>query len=133
MRLFCYGTLMIPDVMRRLTGGHFEAIEASIEDHACYTVSGHVFPGMVREAGAVTQGLVYTGVGDTLLRRLDRYEGDFHERNRVCVSDPEGRPLQAWTYVVPTANRGILSRQSWDRQVFEREHMEVYLRRLLQH
>ena len=131
MRLFCYGTLMFPEVMRRVTGRHLEVARATLDDYGCYTVSGHVFPGIVRESGAVTQGLVYEGMGGTLLHRLDLYEGDFYERRRVCVTDMDGRPLQAWAYVIPHASRGILSPQSWDRDVFEREHLKTYLQTVL--
>lgn len=131
MRLFCYGTLMFPEVMQLLTGGHFESVAADLEDYGCYTVNGHTFPGIVGEAGAVTHGLVYAGIGDSLLRKLDRYEGDLYERVRVCATDPEGRPLQAWTYVIPQASRGLLSKQAWDRHTFEREHLKAYLHTLL--
>ena len=131
MRLFCYGTLMFPEVMQRVTGGHYEGIVASLDDYGCYSVNGQAFPGIVGEAGAVAQGLVYAGIGDSLLRKLDRYEGDLYERVRVCVTDAEGRPLQAWTYVIPAARRGVLSRQAWDRQAFEREHLQACLHRLL--
>ena len=131
MRLFCYGTLMFHEVMQRLSGWHFDGVAASLDDYGCYTVSGHAFPGIVYEAGAVTHGLVYTGIGDTLLRKLDRYEGDLYERVRVCVSDPQDRPLQAWTYVVPAAGRGMLSKQAWDRQTFERQYLMDYLHTVL--
>ncbi len=127
MRLFCYGTLMFGEVMQRVTGGHFEGIAASLDDYGCYTVNGHAFPGIVGEAGAVTQGLVYAGMGEGLLGKIDRYEGDLYERVRVCVTDAQGRPLQAWTYVIPAARRGMLSRQTWDRQAFEREHLKACL------
>ena len=32
MRLFCYGTLMFPEVMQRLGGGHFEGVAAIPEE-----------------------------------------------------------------------------------------------------
>jgi gamma-glutamylcyclotransferase (GGCT)/AIG2-like uncharacterized protein YtfP len=130
MRLFCYGTLMFTDVMKRLTGRDFDAMEASLEDYGCYTVNGQVFPGMVSEAGAVTLGLVYTGVGDHLLQLLDRYEGELYRRRRVCATDTAGRPLQAWTYVIREERRGVLTKRVWDRQAFEREHLAAYLRTL---
>jgi gamma-glutamylcyclotransferase (GGCT)/AIG2-like uncharacterized protein YtfP len=131
MRLFCYGTLMFPEVMKRLGGGHFDGVAASLDDYGCYTVNGHAFPGIVCETGAVTHGLVYAGIGDSLLRKLDRYEGDFYERVRVCVTDPQGRPLQAWAYVIPAARRDILSKQAWDRQTFERQYLKSYLQTVL--
>lgn len=128
MRLFCYGTLMFPQVMRRLTGRDFDAVAASLEDYGCYTVNGQVFPGMVSEAGAVTPGLVYAGIGDHLLQLLDRYEGELYRRQRVCATDTAGRSLQAWTYVIREERRGVLSKQAWDRQAFEREHLVACLR-----
>ena len=131
MRLFCYGTLMFPEVMRRLTGRDLEAVAASLEDYGCYTVNGQVFPGMISEPGAVTPGLVYTGVGDHLLQLLDRYEGELYRRRRVCATDTAGRPLQAWTYVIREDLRGVLSKRAWDRKAFEREHLAAYLRDVL--
>ena len=131
MRLFCYGTLMVPEIMRRVTGGHFEAIEASLDDYGCYIVQGQPFPGIVREAGAVTQGLLYAGVGDRFLRRLDRYEGELYERVRVCATDAAGRSLQAWAYVIAPVSRGLLSDRAWDLKVFEREHLGNYLHSVL--
>jgi gamma-glutamylcyclotransferase (GGCT)/AIG2-like uncharacterized protein YtfP len=131
MRLFCYGTLMFPEVMRRVTGRHFEEAPATLDDYACYAVNGHAFPGIVRESGAVTQGLVYEGIGGALLQRLDLYEGDFYERRRVCVTDTADRPLQAWAYVIADASRNILTSQSWDRVAFEREHLKNYLHTML--
>lgn len=127
MRLFCYGTLLFPEIMYRVSGTRFEGVEAVLEDHACYVLKRRPFPGMIPERGGVTAGVVYTGIGTRHLQRLDAYEGELYVRRRVCVSSREGRPLQAWTYLVAPARRALLSGTRWRRAAFEQQHLRHYL------
>lgn len=127
MRLFCYGTLLFPEIMQRVTGGRFEGVDAFLEHHACYVPRGHPFPGMIPERGSITRGMLYTGIGVRHLQRLDAYEGDLYVRARVWVSSRVGRPLQAWTYLVAPARRDLLSDTRWRRAVFEQEYLQHYL------
>jgi gamma-glutamylcyclotransferase (GGCT)/AIG2-like uncharacterized protein YtfP len=127
MRLFSYGTLQFPEVLQAVTGCHLEGERAVLDDYACYTVKGKVYPALIHEPRARTEGLVYTGIGDAHLRKLDDFEGNLYQRIRVCVTDEEGKPLQAWTYVVREAMRAQLTRTPWNREDFELEHLRAFL------
>jgi gamma-glutamylcyclotransferase (GGCT)/AIG2-like uncharacterized protein YtfP len=131
MRLFCYGTLLFPEVMHAVTGQHLECLDAVLEDHACYTVRGQPFPGIVQESGSVTEGVVYTGIGERHLRQLDTYEGDRYVRRRVSVSDRAGKPLQAWAYLMAPACRDQLTAMRWNREAFRMKQLQRYLRTCL--
>lgn len=131
MRLFSYGTLQFPEVLSAVTGCHLEGDRAVLDDYACYLVNGRVYPGIIPERGESVAGLVYTGIGEAHLRKLDRFEGECYERVRVCVTDPEGNPLQAWTYVIRDSMRGQLTRTPWNREDFEVKHLSAFLKRCL--
>ena len=130
MRLFCYGTLQFDDIMQQVSGRRFSGVLATLEHYACFTLRGEVFPGIVPAYGALTAGVMYTGLGDATMRRLDAFESDCYVRERVCVHDAAGRSLQAWAYVVRPDACALLSDQPWDRGRFERKHLAAFLRRL---
>ena len=128
MRLFCYGTLQFPEIMQAVTGCRFTGIPAVLEDYACCTVRGQVYPGIAPATGIHTEGIVYAGIGTAQLKKLDRFEGDLYERIRVCVSDRAGKPLQAWVYVVPTAMHKLLTAATWNREAFELTQLPHFLK-----
>jgi gamma-glutamylcyclotransferase (GGCT)/AIG2-like uncharacterized protein YtfP len=131
MRLFSYGTLQFPAVLAAVTGCHLEGDQAVLDEYACYLVQGKVYPGITAEPGASVEGLVYSGLGEAHFRKLDRFEGELYERVRVCVTDLEGNPLQAWTYVIPEAMRDRLTGRPWNRSDFEVEHLRAFLEKCL--
>ena len=129
MRLFSYGTLQFSQVLSAVTGCHLDGDKAVLDDYACYLVEGKVYPGIAAEHGASVAGLVYTGIGEAHFRKLDRFEGELYERVRVCVTDMEGNPLQAWTYVIRDSMRERLTRTPWNKKDFELEHLPAFLRK----
>lgn len=128
MRLFCYGTLQFPAVLNEVTGLWLDAEPAVLDDHACYAVRGEVFPGILAQRGATTEGVVYTGLGAVHLRKLDVFEGELYERRRVCISNAAGKLLQVWTYVVAPRYHRLLTREPWNREVFETQHLRHFVR-----
>ncbi len=130
MRLFCYGTLQFPAVMQQVCGHRSAGLPVVLDNYACYTVRGAVFPGIVPEHEAQTRGVVYEGLGTAQLRRLDAFETDLYQRCRVVVSDASERPLQAWAYIVRPAARAMLTDKHWDRDLFQLLHMKQFLRSL---
>jgi gamma-glutamylcyclotransferase (GGCT)/AIG2-like uncharacterized protein YtfP len=131
MRLFSYGTLQFPEVLCAVTGCHLEGDKAVLDDYACYRVKDKEYPGIIPEHGASVEGLVYTGLGEAHFRKLDHFEGELYERERVCVTDMEGHPLQAWTYVIRAAMRERLTRTPWNRKDFEADHLPAFLEKCL--
>ena len=129
MRLFAYGTLQFPEVLSAVTGCHLEGERAVLDDYACYLVRGKVYPGVIPEREASVEGVVYAGIGEAHFRKLDRFEGDLYERVRVCLTDTEGNPLQAWTYVIRDALCDRLTRTPWNMKDFELVHLPAFLKR----
>jgi hypothetical protein len=57
-RLFVYGSLQLPQVMRLVAGRHFPSALVRLEGYARFRVRGEVYPGIVSCPGEQTAGLL---------------------------------------------------------------------------
>jgi gamma-glutamylcyclotransferase (GGCT)/AIG2-like uncharacterized protein YtfP len=113
MNVFTYGTLMFPEVWQAVAGRPSASINGQVSGFAIYRVRDAVFPGIVATTSGVVQGVVYLDVDDETVRRLDRFEDDFYERQPVTVDCDDGTRRQAEAYVVPDQRRGVLTDEIW--------------------
>jgi gamma-glutamylcyclotransferase (GGCT)/AIG2-like uncharacterized protein YtfP len=102
LRLFVYGTLLAPEVMRRVCGRVPPATSATLPGFARGGINGEPYPAIVRSQGSCVQGLLYTRVTPPMLTRLDRYEGGLYRRCVVEVDTRDGACL-AHAYVLDPA------------------------------
>jgi hypothetical protein len=109
---------MFPDVWRAVVGRDAPSIEATIDGYAAYRVEGEVYPAVVPESGAETPGLVYFGLTDAEIERLDRFEGSFYERTMVTALTGDGRDLPAECYVARRSSRDQVTVEPWDAEGF---------------
>jgi len=126
--LFAYGTLQFPAVFRVVAGRTLPGDPAVLDGYARFLVRGQRFPGIVPYAGANTEGVLYRGVTDEDLARLDRFEGPLYERAALTVRSAGGA-RRAWCYVVAPRQRQRLSELAWDPADFEANYLAGFLRR----
>jgi gamma-glutamylcyclotransferase (GGCT)/AIG2-like uncharacterized protein YtfP len=129
-RIFAYGTLAAEAVMRVLLGRVPPAAPARLEGYARYRVRGRVYPGIVAEPGAHTDGVVYEGLDAAGLALLDRFEGSLYRRESLRVRSASGVGLVAETYVVADSQRHALSAEPWSLERFVESHLADYVRAL---
>jgi gamma-glutamylcyclotransferase (GGCT)/AIG2-like uncharacterized protein YtfP len=74
--LFVYGSLMDTDVLEGVIGHvhRGERLRARLKGYKRISASGWTYPALVPQAGAYTDGVLVTGLSDTELEALDRYE-----------------------------------------------------------
>src|SRR5215208_4628052 len=119
MNVFTYGTLMFPVVWQAVVGRSFNSIEATAAGFEVFCVRHAVFPGMTAGTGQCSvPGVVYLDVDLDSIERLDRFEDDFYERRAVLVDCSDGQRRMAEAYIVPPANRSLLTRERWDSESF---------------
>ena len=63
-------------------------------------------------------GIVYLDVDHESTERLDRFEDDFYERRAIAADCSDGQRRMAEAYVVPPANRSVLTSEPWGREAF---------------
>lgn len=128
-RLFVYGTLLMPAVLHAVCGRRFATRPARLADFGRYRLRRRVYPAIVPEAGAQTEGLLCEGLDAALWRRLDDWESELYSRHAVVVQGADGAPLAACAYVLAAPHHGELERAPWSPEDFERLHLAAYLSR----
>ena len=127
--LFAYGTLQLPEVMRAVTGRAFVAHSARLDDHSRHCLRGKSFPGIRPNPGHSVNGMVFLGIDEESLRKLDAFEDDFYRRDSVTVIAGNGGEWAAQAYIVREEAYGLLLPEEWDLQRFRRECLERFLLR----
>lgn len=125
-RLFCYGTLCMADVMRRVCGRLPAHMPAVLDDYARYALIGRSYPGLCPARGQQVEGVLYLGLERSDWRRLDRYEGHEYRRIRVQVETGNRRRL-AWVYVLQPHYYRQRALHDWSLTRFRREQLRLYL------
>jgi gamma-glutamylcyclotransferase (GGCT)/AIG2-like uncharacterized protein YtfP len=119
MHVFTYGTLMFPEIWQAVVGRSFETVEGTAAGFEVFRVRDAVFPGIAAGTGACSvPGVVYLNVDQHSTERLDRFEDDFYERRAIYVDCVDGQRRLAEAYVVPSANRSLLTSEPWSRESF---------------
>ena len=131
MHVFAYDTLMEPAVMTAVTGQRFSSQPAELRGYGRFRVRDAVYPGLVAQPAAATQGVLYREVDADALSRLDTFEAAMYDRRALTVDideRPTGRrSLSAEVYVVRSSERARLSSEKWDPDQFRRLHLDAYL------
>ena len=98
MRFFFYGTLLEPEVRRRVIGrAGDDLVPATLLGFRRVGRLGASYPILEEAAGARTDGLIMSGLTGSEARRLDRYEGDEYVRAERGLNTASG-VRTAWIY-----------------------------------
>lgn len=127
MNIFTYGSLMFPDVWRRVTGLTAAGKTARLKEFEARCLAGQTYPVLVSAPGKRTEGVVYTGVEAAALARLDLFEGDFYRRREVMV-DTEVGEIPAQVYAAAREDHPDILRECWNAEEFEVRHLAGFLR-----
>jgi gamma-glutamylcyclotransferase (GGCT)/AIG2-like uncharacterized protein YtfP len=127
MNIFSYGTLMISSVMYAVTARRFRLEKAILKGYARFTVIGESYPGIIPQADANTEGIIYFNVDKMSLQRLDTFEGELYQRAPVRVDTERKEMVNAESYIIKPEYRGFLSSKAWDVKTFTQTYLETFL------
>ncbi len=115
MNVMTYGTLMVPEIMREVSGCLLESVEVILDKYQRYAVRGEQYPGMIAAMAGQVEGILYLDVPPEAVVRLDIFEGDMYSREPVVVqSKKDGVVMEAMAYVVKETYAHTLSEETWD-------------------
>ena len=121
--LFVYGTLLVPEVLEKITGQKYAMTAAELSGYKRYSLRGRVYPGIVKEEGAVVNGMLLALNGN--IGQFDLFEGDEYFRESVYVMSG-GRIFEAQTYVLKEKYRYLLD-AGWSLQKFCENELGIFL------
>mgnify|MGYP002624693902 FL=1 len=127
--LFAYGTLMFPEIWRRIADRDFDSVPATLSGFAVFRIRRDLYPVMVPDSTRVVTGLVYRDLDAAMIGRLDSYESDMYDRVAVEAQLTSGERLACEAYVLAERFRQLRSDQPWTAEWFRREAMAEYLKR----
>ncbi len=125
--VFVYGTLLVPAMMETVVGRRLESTLATLQGYCRSGLTGCYYPGIVPAVGTQVAGLVYHGVEDQELERLDFFEGPEYQRQTVQLVGQGDQPVAADTYVLAPAEQSRLTGVDWDVEPFRTQHLEEFL------
>jgi gamma-glutamyl AIG2-like cyclotransferase len=128
-RLYAYGTLQLAPIISLIVGREITARPATLSGYSRYRIADRVYPAIVEASGGSVLGVLYEYLDAAEMERLDVYEGPLYERRDLAV-DVGGTLIPACTYVLRPEHAHRLSRDEWDLEQFEREHLDSYLTRI---
>ena len=126
-RLFCYGTLQIPDVFKAATGKTHKGIKAKLPGYAMYKVRNAGYPGVVRSSNSETAGILYTNISEEDLELIDLFEGDFFTRKLLNVIQQSNKMCKAWVYILSDRNKDKLTNDPWILKDFLKNDLKDFI------
>jgi gamma-glutamylcyclotransferase (GGCT)/AIG2-like uncharacterized protein YtfP len=129
MNLFTYGSLMFAEVWSQLVQGDYAKRPARLHGFTRRRVQEDVYPVIFKSDNREwVDGIVYLGLSDDDLRRLDAFEADAYDRQTRTVIVEDGEKLTADTYVLKDTYKHLIHNSEWDPQWFACEALPFFIR-----
>ena len=109
---------MAPDIMEYVAGENFPHTKATLHGYQRKLVEGEFFPAIIAKANNHTEGVLYTGLTQTALQRLDRFEETLYQRHKVSVAVKESETQIAFAYVLRPEYSYLFSNSDWDPEIY---------------
>jgi gamma-glutamylcyclotransferase (GGCT)/AIG2-like uncharacterized protein YtfP len=124
--LFVYGTLMVPDIMREAGGHEGPSEPACLSGYRRGRIDGETYPGIVSTPGDCVEGMLYRGLTEAVIMRLDRFEGEFYARLPVRLSTDAGI-MTAQAYVIRPLFEHIVTAEPWSLDRFLQQGFDRFV------
>jgi gamma-glutamylcyclotransferase (GGCT)/AIG2-like uncharacterized protein YtfP len=113
--LFIYGTLIDPNIQRKLLGRTLAVRDAVLKGYHRFAITGEPYPAVAPKTGSLVLGKVCFDISDSLFRILDMYEEiELGMYLRIPVEIVIGTQVHCvQSYVAGPALRGKLG-GSWE-------------------
>jgi gamma-glutamylcyclotransferase (GGCT)/AIG2-like uncharacterized protein YtfP len=127
--VFVYGTLLWPEVQRRITGKIFPGRPATLLGYRRGLVRGETYPSVQPALDCSVPGMLLSGVDRPSLLRLDAYEGSDYERLKVQVRDENEQQLvPCWLWLLRPELQDRVSTSPFDLARFVERDWPAFLR-----
>jgi len=127
-RLFVYGTLEYPQLVKKLLGISLVGEHATLSGFERFLLVNRNYPGIIRNPAARVDEILYHGVTAKYFNSLDRYDDEFYERRRVVVETSRSQSVTVWAYIIPLRYKRELSNKAWSREMFSSTQLKRFLK-----
>lgn len=138
MNVFCYGTLIWPDIWRHTVGSEYAVKDAHLTSFKCLQVKQKNYPALIRTHGEnsehdIVEGKVYFDInGEDYIRIQEHHGKEFEIIDGVCFIDDSEIPIPAKLFLWKTEHRSLLSSEAWTKEWFEDKALNLYRKEMNQ-
>lgn len=130
MRVFVYGSLMVPGVLEAVLGRvPSRILGAKLYGFKRFALENCSYPGIRKHSGSVVEGVVLDGLGSREIEILDLFEevGELYCRESVQVAVPGAEDaLECQVYLLLERFHGRLDGE-WELNGFLENHLQEFL------
>lgn len=122
--LFVYGTLLIPEILKKVTGREYRFVKAALYGYSRFAVKDCDYPAIIESKEGVVPGSLILNVDDSAMNALSVYEGDEYVKKEVEVFVNHSK-FKAVVFVW-CSNADKLTEYDWDESFFRQNKTENY-------
>lgn len=128
VNIFCYGSLMYPEVWNLVVEGDYKQQQAQIFGYRRKKIKNEEYPGIIaaKKEDSV-EGIIYFNVCNDDLKRLDLFEGNQYIRVEVNCFLSSNSYFKSHTYIINSHHQTIVDDEDWDKQQFEQNGLKKFL------
>ena len=137
MNIFCYGSLMWPDLWQHEVRNQYPAKDAILKNYRCRRVKGSFEPGLIRSPNHddvdYVAGKLYLDVNERDFEAIVAYHGKNYEvLEGVCFTSETETPVSCMLFLWRSEQRAFLSDEDWHKEWFEEKALGDYRRKINQ-
>jgi gamma-glutamylcyclotransferase (GGCT)/AIG2-like uncharacterized protein YtfP len=112
--LFAYGSLMCEDIMRSVTGVELQHAQGVLQGYQRLELKNEHYPAIIENNGSEIDGVVYFGIPEKSMEKLDSFEGEMYQRRTIEVQLVGGNIIKVSAYVFKDEYHDRLCSKEWD-------------------
>ena len=134
MRLFVYGTLQFPEILRALIGTTPELLPARLKGYRVAALTDRVFPGLVKENTSTAKGFIVE-LTDDQYDIIAAWEDEeyveylFHSEEISVNTTTSSQTVLAFLW----NNESLVLPENWDREKFMQNYLQDYAENRIPH
>lgn len=136
LRLFTYGLLMFPEVLRDLTGREFSLTPATLPGYARYALKTRGWapvPAIIEKPQSYVSGMLLQQVDQDAMNLFDSFENvddGLYKRQTVTVTLATEKTCMAYAYIAGAAARRWID-GPWDAEEFKDRYLDIYRQKVI--
>ena len=129
MNIFTYGSLMFERVWSRVVVCVYERLNVTMCGYKRRKLKERTYPAVIPGTRSDSiDGVLYLKVQPEDLLRLDRFEGNYYQKEKAECRIPGGKITGAWVYVLKDRYSDLLEDAPWDPAWFAETEIRSFLK-----
>jgi gamma-glutamylcyclotransferase (GGCT)/AIG2-like uncharacterized protein YtfP len=123
--LFVYGTLLFPEILKKIVGREYNSVKAVLKDYRRFAVKDFDYPAIIEQKNGMVNGNLILNVDDVAMNVLSGFEGNEYVKREVEVL-ADNKKIKAVVFVWCDSTIK-LSENDWDENFFRQNRIGNYI------